>query len=192
MLPDPLRVLPWAAGNNPAATAKTPNFGPYPRALRRPATAALMTLALLHGAACSDSPGPVPQAQPYTDPGMAEAGAYRMHYALTMTPDLASGIAGSYGIVQRRNLALLTIALAPRNPTGGLRTDPPEIEAESVSLTGERNTLALARHDEAGGPSWLATVEVRHRVPVTIDIRARATDSSPEIRVRLTREFRLE
>ena len=192
MLPDPLRGRPWAAGNNPAATAKTPNFGPFPRALRRPAAAALMTLVLLHGAACSDSPGPVPQAQPYTDPGMAEAGAYRMHYALTMTPDLASGIAGSYGIVQRRNLALLTITLAPRDASADVSIDAAEIEAIQVALTGERQALQLARHDEAGGPTWLATIEVRHRVPLTIEIRARATPASPEIRARLTREFRVE
>ena len=134
----------------------------------------------------------MPEALPYEDPGFAEAGEYRLHYALTMTSDLPSGIAGSYGIVQRHNLALLALTLVPLDPMTGLRVDAPEIKAESVSLTGERNALALLRHDESGGPSWLATVEVRHRVPVTIDIRARATTASPEIRVRLTREFRLE
>jgi hypothetical protein len=134
----------------------------------------------------------VPVALPYTDPGFAEAGDFRLHYALTMTRDLPSEIAGSYGIVQRRNLALLTIAPVPRDSIGGTRIDALEVQAESVTLTGERKALALVRHDVAGGPSWLATVEVRHRVPVTIDVRARATAAGPEIRVRLTREFRLE
>ena len=151
-----------------------------------------MTLALWLGAACSDSPGPVPQAQPYTDPGMGEAGAYRMHYALTMTTDLASGIAGCYGIVQRRNLALLTITLAPRDAGADASVDSAEVEAVQVALTGQRQSVQLARHDEAGGPTWLATIEVRHRVPLTIEIRARATPAGPEIRARLTREFRIE
>ena len=69
---------------------------------------------------------------------------------------------------------------------------PPKIEATQVALTGERQTVQLARHGGPGGPTWLATIEVRNRVPVTIEIRARATPAGPEIRARLTREFRLE
>ncbi|MEX2049776.1 MAG: DUF4426 domain-containing protein [Steroidobacteraceae bacterium] len=134
----------------------------------------------------------MPPAAPFTDPGFAEAGDHRLHYALTLTRDLPSEIAGSYGILQRRNLALLTIALIARDSNGGARLDAFELEATMVALTGERKTLALTRHDEADGPTWLATVEVRHRVPVTIEIRARATAASPEISVRLTREFRLD
>jgi hypothetical protein len=182
----------WVAGNNPRSSAKplqNSRFRAVSRELRAAGAGVLACLAL---AACGGDPTPVPEAAPYTDPGFAEAGDHRLHYALTMTRDLPSGIAGSYGIVQRRNLALLTITLAPRDPSAGTGIDAPEIEAESVTLTGERNTLALVRHDEAGTPSWLATVEVRHRVPVTIEIRARATTASPEIRARLTREFRLE
>ncbi len=182
----------WAAGNNRPGSAKRLRNCRVEAAFRCLRAAGAGALVGLQLAACGGNPAPVPEALPYTDPGFAAAGDYRLHYALTMTRDLPSGIAGSYGIVQRRNLALLTIALAPRDRTGGLQTDAPDIVAESISLTGERNTLALARHDVAGGPSWLATVEVRHRVPVTILIRARATAASPEIRARLTREFRLE
>jgi hypothetical protein len=182
----------WAAGNNLPGLAKPLQKGRFGAALSSLRAAGASALACLQLAACGGNPAPVPEALPYEDPGFAEAGEYRLHYALTMTRDLPSGIAGSYGIVQRRNLALLALTLAPRDPMANPRVDAPEIEAESVSLTGERNALALARHDEAGGPSFLATVEVRHRVPVTIDIRARATTASPEIRVRLTREFRLE
>jgi hypothetical protein len=192
MRPGPQRGLPWAAGNNPAAKAETAHFGLFPDTLRRPLPGAFMILALLLGAACGESPGRVQEAQPYVDPGMADAGAYRMHYALTMTPDLPSEIAGSYGIVQRRNLALLTITLAPRDAGAGASIDAAEIEAVQVALTGERQAIPLARRDETGGPTWLATIEVRHRVPLTIEIRARATPASPEIRARLTREFRLE
>ena len=146
----------------------------------------------LHLASCGGSPAPVPSAAPYTDPGFAETAEHRMHYALTMTRDLPSEIAGSYGIVQRRNLALLTIALMTRKSPGGPRIGALELEATSIALTGERKTLALARHDDAHGPTYLATVDVRHRVPITIEIRARATRASPEIVARLTREFRLE
>ena len=182
----------WAAGNNLAGRAKPRQKGRFRAALSGPRTLCASALACLQLAACGGNPAPVPEALPYEDPGFAEAGEYRLHYALTMTRDLPSGIAGSYGIVQRRNLALLSLTLVPRDPMTGPRVDAPAIRAESVSLTGERNALLLVRHDEAGGPSWLATVEVRHRVPVTIGIRARATTASPEIRVRLTREFRLE
>ena len=148
--------------------------------------------ALLLLASCGDSPAPVPPARPYTDPGFVSAGAHRMHYALNMTRDLPSKIAGSYGIEQRRNLALLTITLMSQDAGGGARLAPVALSATSVLLTGARQALALTRHDESGGPTWLATVEVRHRVAVTIEIRARATPESPEMTARLTREFHLE
>jgi hypothetical protein len=115
-----------------------------------------------------------------------------MHYALTLARDLPSAIAGSYGIEQRRNLAVLTVTLAPRDATGSPQVPAPVIEAESVGLTGRRDALTLARHDEAGRETWLAIVEVQHRVPITIEIRARATPGGPELRARLTREFRLD
>ena len=65
------------------------------------ATAAALVLA----AGCGGSPGPVAAAAPYVDPGFVEAGDYRLHYALTLARDLPAAIAGSYGIVQRPNLA---------------------------------------------------------------------------------------
>ena len=182
----------WAAGNSGPGPAKGLKKGPCATVLRRWSAPCAAAAAWLLIASCGGNPEPVPVALPYADPGFAEAGNHRLHYALTMTRDLPSEIAGSYGIVPRRNLALLTIALTPRDSNGATRTGASEIEATSVTLTGARSSLPLVRHDEAGGPSWLATVEVRHRVPVTIDIRARATDASPEIHVRLTREFRLE
>lgn len=150
-----------------------------------------LALALLLLASCGDSPAPIPTALPYADPGFVDAGEHRLHYALVMTRDLPSEIAGSYGIVQRRNLALLTITLTSRNADGA-RLAASELAAMSVLLTGQRQALALTRHDEAGGPSYLATVEVRHRVPVTIEIRARATSASPELHARTTREFHFE
>ena len=70
--------------------------------------------------------------------------------------------------------------------------DAESVTAESVALTGERRALLLARHDDPGGPTWLAPVDVRHRVPFTIEIRVRAAAASPTIDARLTREFRLE
>jgi hypothetical protein len=65
-------------------------------------------LALLAACGGGGAPGP---ARPYTDPGFTAAGDYRLHYALTATTNLPAEIAGSYGIVQRRNLALLTIVI---------------------------------------------------------------------------------
>ncbi len=186
------RAIPWAVCNSGPRLAKRLKNGLFASAVSRWSAPCALAVAWLLLCSCGGSPEPVPEALPYTDPGFVEAGDHRLHYALTMTRDLPSEIAGSYGIVQRRNLALLTIALAPRETIGDTRIDTPEIEATSVTLTGERNVLPLVRHDEAGGPSWLTTVEVRHRVPVTIEIRARATAASPEVRVRLTREFRLE
>ncbi len=140
---------------------------------------------------CGGSPEPVPPAASYEDPGFVEAGDFRLRYALTLSTDLPAEIAGSYGIVQRRNLALLVLTLE-RRAAAGQRVDAESVEAESVALTGERHVLALARHDDPGGPTWLAPVEVLHRVPLTIEIRARATAASPALRARLTREFRLE
>jgi len=150
---------------------------------------AALILALL--ASCGGSPVPIPAALPYVDPGFVAVGACRLHYALTMTRDLPSEIAGSYGIVQRRNLALLTITLTSQD-AGGARLAPSELTATSILLTGQRQALTLDRYDDAGGPSYLATVEVRHRVPVTIEIRARATPASPLLSARTTREFHLK
>jgi hypothetical protein len=146
----------------------------------------------LAATACGGGPAPVPPAIPYQDPGVVEAGAHRLRYALTLTTDLPAEIAGSYGIVQRRNLALLVLTLERRDAQPGNRVDAERMEAETVSLTGERHALALSRHADPGGPTWLAPVEVRHRVPLAIEIRARATTAGPEIRARLTREFRLQ
>ncbi|HEU4597052.1 MAG TPA: DUF4426 domain-containing protein, partial [Pyrinomonadaceae bacterium] len=128
----------------------------------------------------------------YDDPGFVESGGYRLRYALTLTTDLPAAIAGSYGIVPRPNLALLAITLERRDAALGARVAALALSAEAVALTGERTALELVRHDDAGGPTWLAPLEVRHRVPVTIEIRARATPEAPEVRARLTREFRLD
>lgn len=166
------RVRPWVPGNKPALAA---------------AAAALVLVA-----GCGETPEPVAAAPPYLDPGFVEAGDWRLHYALTLARDLPAAIAGSYGIEQRRNLALLTIALVSRDAGTGLAPEAARVEADAVTLTGAREALALSRHDEARGATWLATLEVRHRVPVTIEIRARATAGSPPMRARLTREFRLE
>jgi Domain of unknown function (DUF4426) len=151
---------------------------------------AVSALALMLG--CGRDPGPLPEAPVYSDPGFVEAEGWRLHYALTATLDLPSAIAGSYGIVQRSNLALLVIALEARAPIVPWSAGAPEVEATAVSLTGARVPLALARRDEAGRPTWLASVEVRHRVPITIEIRARAAAAGPILRARLTREFRFE
>lgn len=153
-------------------------------------TALAVTVAFL--GSCGGDPAPVQPAPPFADPGFIDSGDHRLHYALTLTRDLPSAIAGSYGIVQRHNLALLTIALEPRGTPGGAPIRDPAVGAAAIALTGERVELQLTRHDAAGRPTWLATVAVRHRVPVTIEIRARATSASPEIRARLTREFRLD
>jgi hypothetical protein len=183
---------PWALGNSRGGPPGRPgNARLAPGTARRARRAAALAALALAGA-CGDRPVPVPEAPPYLDPGFVEAGSWRMHYALTLARDLPSAIAGSYGIEQRRNLAVLTVTLALRDAPGGREVPAPMIKAESVGLTGRRESLALARHDEAGGASWLATVEVRHRVPLTIEIRARATPGDPELRARLTREFRLD
>jgi hypothetical protein len=156
---------------------------------------ARLRAALLLGLAVAACGGPgesVPPAAAYRDPGVVEAGEHRLRYALTLTSDLPAAIASSYGIDRRRNLALLVLTLERRDAQAGIRVDADALEAEVISLTGERRALALARHDDPGGPTWLAPVEVRHRVPFTIEIRARASATSPELRARLTREFRLD
>jgi len=153
---------------------------------------ALLVLIGLAATACGGDPAPPPPAIPYEDPGAIEAGAYRLRYALTLTTDLPAEIAGSYGIVQRRNLALLVLTLERRDAQPGNRVGAERMEADAISLTGERHALALTRHEDSGGPTWLAPVEVRHRIPLAIEIRANATSASPEIRARLTREFRLQ
>jgi hypothetical protein len=143
-------------------------------------------------AACGGSPASVPPAASFHDPGLVEGNGYRLRYALTLTTDLPAEIAGSYGIERRRNLALLALTLEPQAAPAGTRLDADTLDAEARWLTGERRMLTLARHVDPGGPTWLAVVEVRHRVPLTIEIRARATPESPELRARLTREFGLD
>lgn len=140
-------------------------------------------------AGCRDGGGPPPPARPFADPGFVEAANWRLHYALTPTLDLPSAIAGSYGIEQRDNLALLTITFAARGGAAPPVFDGATAEATAVSLTGHRAPLPLRRTAERGEPTWLATVVVRDREPVTIEIRARAAAAEPELRARWTREF---
>jgi hypothetical protein len=166
------RTPAWVAGNN--------------RALQ----ATLAALALAAG--CGGSPEPVAEARPYLDPGFVESAEHRLHYALTLASDLPAAIAGGYGIERRENLAVLTVAIAQRDPRAGTAVDSPRVEADAVTLTGARQPLALSRRDEPGAATWIATVDVRHRVPITIEIRARAVQDGPLLRARLTREFRLE
>ena len=94
--------------------------------------------------------------------------------------------------MQRRNLALLTITLAPSTDIGAERLTANELVATAGTLIGERRALPLRRVDEAGGPTYLAEVAVRDREPITIEIRARAVADGPEITARWTREFYLE
>jgi hypothetical protein len=166
------RAREWVSGNKRAGLA----------------TAAALVLA----AGCGGSPEPVAAAMPYLDPGFVEAGDYRLHYALTLARDLPSGILGSYGILQSPNLAVLTVAIAPRDASAGPAVAGAQVEARAVSLTGVRESLVLERRDEPGAATWIATVEVRHRVPLTIEIEARAAPGEPLLRARLTREFRLQ
>jgi hypothetical protein len=182
----------WAAGNSRAARVRAPGKTPAERGRTGPRLLAAAALAGQLAAGCGGSQAPVPQAPPYEDPGFVEEGDWRLRYAVTLTRDLPAGIAGSYGIVPRTNLALVAITLERRDGVPGARVDAATLSAEAVALTGARTTLPLVRHDDAGGPSWLAPLEVRHRVPVTIEIRARATAAAPEVRARLTREFRLD
>ena len=165
---------------------------PVPALAARNSRRAAMVALLAVAAACGRDPEPVPEAPAYTDPGFVEGGGWRMHYALTASQDLPSAIAGSYGIVQRPDRAVLVIALEATAPQAPAPAFAPSAEAESIGLTGEREAIALARRDEGGRPAWVATVAVRRRVPVTIEIRVRATPESPPLRARLTREFRFE
>jgi hypothetical protein len=182
----------WAEGNKAGPLPENPRNLEIPALSVTSGGRPVAVAVLLFVAACGGGGGTVPEASPFADPGFTDAGAWRMHYALTLTQDLPAGIAGSYGIVQRRNLALLTVTIAPRDASATAQPAAPAVEATTIALTGERDALLLARHDEAGGPTWLGSVEIRHRVPVTIEIRARATPASPEMRARLTREFRLD
>ncbi len=140
------------------------------------------------GACGSDTGGPRP-AREFSEPGFVVAGDVRLNYALTLTDDLPPAIAGSYAIVQRPNLALLTITLAPAAGDGTERIAALELEARAVTLLGERQALSLRRVNESGGPTYLATVKVRNREPITIEIRARTVPGGPEITARWTREF---
>jgi hypothetical protein len=167
-----LRARAWVSGNSRALAAAA--------------------AALLLAAGCGGNGEPVAAAAPYLDPGFVEAGGHRLHYALTLSNDLPAAIAGSYGIVQRSNLAVLTIAIAPRDPGAGGGLGGARAEATAVSLTGARQPIALERRDEPGGATWIGTLDVRHRVPFTIEITAFATPDGPPLRARLTREFRLE
>jgi hypothetical protein len=167
----PSRAHSWVSGNTPAAAA---------------------TAALLLATACGGSQEPVAEATPYRDPGYVEAGDYRLHYALTPARDLPAAIAGSYDILQRPNLAVLTVAIVPRDARADPDVTGARVEATAVSLMGLREPLALERRDAPGAATWIATVEVRHRVPLTIEIEARVAPQGPSLRARLTREFRLE
>jgi Domain of unknown function (DUF4426) len=152
----------------------------------------LVILACLAASGCGDDPNVPPPARELTDPGYVSAAGVRLDYALTLTSDLAPAIAGSYGIVPRHNLALLVITLTPANSSGTKRLAAGELSALAVSLVGDRQALSLRRVDERGGPTYLATVAVRHREPVTIEIRARMAADRSELTARLTREFYLE
>jgi hypothetical protein len=142
--------------------------------------------------ACGGDPGGPRPAREFSEPGFVTAGDVRLNYALTLTDDLPSAIAGSYDIVQSPNLALLTITLAPAAGDGAERIAATGLEARAVNLLGERQALSLRRINESGGPTYLATVKVRHREPITIEIRAHAVTGGPEIIARWTREFDLE
>jgi hypothetical protein len=152
----------------------------------------VLVLSCLAVCGCGDDPGAPPAAREFADPGFVTAGNVRLYYALTLTNDLPPAIAGSYNIVQRPNLALLTITIAPAAGTGTERLAAAELQAEAVTLIGERQALSLRLVNEPGGPTYLATVTVRHREPITIEIRARTDTGGPEINARWTREFYLE
>jgi Domain of unknown function (DUF4426) len=182
----------WAVRNSRRPSRDGP---PVAQGLARGAPAGAIaavlwsTLALV---SCGGDVAPVPPARPYADPGFADIGAYRLHYALTPVRDLPSEIARSYGIRQRPDLALLTIAAAPRAGLARAPADELELEATAVSLTGRRTPLTLERREEPTGPTWLATVEIAHRMPITIEIRPRGAGAAAVALIRFTREFRLE
>lgn len=175
----------------PPALAGLPEHQPWGSAevLLR---AQILALSCLAVGGCGDDPGIPPPAREFSDPGFVSVGAVRLNYALTLTSDLAPAIAGSYDIVQRRNLALLAITITPAAGAGTERLTAIELNAEAVTLMGERQALPLRRVNEHGGPTYLATVTVRHREPITIEIRARTVAQGPEINARWTREFHLE
>jgi hypothetical protein len=152
----------------------------------------ILALSCLTFCGCGDDPVSPPPAREFADPGFVTAGVVRLYYALTLTSDLPPAIAGSYDIVQRPNLALLTITIAPASGAVTERLAAIELAAEAVTLIGERQALSLRRVNEPGGPTYLATVMVRHREPITIEIRARTVVDGPEISARWTREFYLE
>jgi len=152
----------------------------------------ILVLACLALGGCGGGPDNPPPAREYADPGFVAAGEVRLYYALTLVSDLPPAIAGSYAVVQRRSLALLTITLAPATGVGTDRLVASELAATAVTLLGERQSLPLRRIDEAGGPTYLAEVTVRDREPITIEIRARAAANGPEITARWTREFYLD
>ncbi|MGH8135193.1 MAG: DUF4426 domain-containing protein [Steroidobacteraceae bacterium] len=152
----------------------------------------ILAFACLAAGGCGDDPGTALPAREFTDPGFFTVGDVRLDYALTLTTDLDPAIAGSYEIVQRRNLALLAITLTPAAAAGGERVAAFELDAQAVTLMGQRQLLPLRRVDDPGGPTYLATVTVRHREPITIEIRARAVTGGPEFSSRWTREFHLE
>ena len=152
----------------------------------------ILALSCLTFCGCGDDPVSPPPAREFADPGFVTAGVVRLYYALTLTSDLPPAIAGSYDIVQRPNLALLTIAIAPASGAATERLAAIELNAEAVTLIGERQALSLRRVNELGGPTYLATVMVRHREPITIEVRARTVADGPEISARWTQEFYLE
>ena len=149
----------------------------------------ILTIGALALVGCGETPSGPARAGPYADPGFVAAGDARMYYALTLTSDLPSEIAGSYGLLPRRNLALLTIAFTSQAAGAAPRIAATELDAVAVTLLGERKPLALRRIDENGGPTYLATLDVRHREPITIEIRARVAVDAPQIVSRWTREF---
>lgn len=175
--------------NNREQLPQMPRNGPESNGSGGAFALAVALLGLGLAAGCGRNPESVAEATAYTDPGFVEVDGWRLHYALTATQDLPSAIAGSYGIVQGPNLALLVIAL---EASPSREAADAVVEATAVRLTGERKSLALARRDQEGRPTWLATVDVRHRVPITIEIEARATAAGPSLRARLTRDFRFE
>ena len=154
--------------------------------------AQFLMLCCMTACGCGDDPGAPPAAREFADPGFVTTGDVRLYYALTLTNDLPPAIAGSYDIVQRPNLALLAITIAPAAGAGTERLTAIELQAEAVTLIGERQALSLRLVNEPGGPTYLATVTVRHREPITIEIRARTISGGPEINARWTREFYLE
>ncbi len=154
--------------------------------------AQIFAFACLAAGGCADNSGVPPPAPAFADPGFVSAGDIRLNYALTLTRDLDPAIAGSYGIVPRPNLALLVITLAPAMDARSGRIAAVQLEAEAVTLIGDRQALPLRLVNEHGGPTYLAAVAVRHREPITIVISARAYADGPDIRARLTREFYLQ